>query len=157
MTILLRWTMHGVRPRDWDAGLAALLEPPEGSREEYLLLLAYYHTYDRGDIERARRLLDRAIALLSEGSVFNPTLIRAEAAYPFSLEEHTRRRAEAAVRFAEGRYAEAVAAAEAGIDAVPRSRDPGGAKAERDWLEAVRTASQRALDRELEAYGETGR
>jgi hypothetical protein len=165
----LLWRMRqGLRPRHWEPGLAALLEPPEESQEGDALLVAYYHAYDNCEIERAGRLLDRAVALLrKKADAFGrPDSLRVELAYftarhrgaasqargwlqavtPGTQEEHTLLRAEAAVLLAEDRPAEAFAAAEKGLAAVPRSRDAGGSRAERDWLEAVLAAARRALE-----------
>jgi len=61
------------------------------------------------------------------------------------IEAHTLLRAEAAVLLVEGRYVEAEAKAQAGIEALPLSGDPGGAKAEGDWLHDILLACKPAF------------
>lgn len=153
----------GVRPRDWDPALVAMLH---GAKQPVLeisaSLFAFYYARDRGEIEAAGELLDRAVALLEGTPVEKPSSVHVEAAFfeglhrrdaaearrHFDLvpegdqEEHTRKRGEAAVLLAEQRYVEAVAAAEAAIAAAARSRDPGGAIAETEWVEDVLRAAR---------------
>jgi hypothetical protein len=54
-----------------------------------------------------------------------------------SIEAQTLLRAKAAVSLVEGQRAEASALAQAGLEAIPRSGDRGGAVAEKEWLEAI--------------------
>jgi hypothetical protein len=54
-----------------------------------------------------------------------------------TVEEQTRLRAEAATLLAEERHAEAADKVEAALTMLPRSTDPGGAIAEKDWLMAI--------------------
>jgi hypothetical protein len=55
-------------------------------------------------------------------------------------------RAEAAVLLAQGQFDRAIARAEQGLDSSRKSVDPGGAEAERCWLQAIIDASRQALD-----------
>jgi hypothetical protein len=145
----------------------ALAAPSNHSQDGDSLLVAYYRAIDCGDLERAGTLLDRAARLPGLGWDRWSPAFQVELAY-FSafhhglanegrrwlervpsegIEEHTWRRAEAAVLLAERRFAEAVASADAGLAAVPLSRDPGGPKAERELLEAVARAARAGLAR----------
>src|SRR5262245_11629171 len=151
---------RGVRPRDWDAGwIGWLAEHEDGSAEQTSAdLFRYFHAEDCGRVEEAGRLIDRSLAAC-QGRVPLPSDIYLEAAYfagfhrrdaeaaarllgqidRESIEDHTWLRAEAAVRGAQGKHAEALALIESALEAVPRSLDPGGAIAERDWLERMRS------------------
>jgi hypothetical protein len=57
-------------------------------------------------------------------------------------ERYTRLRAEAAILWAEGRYAEAAAKAEAGLAAIPRSAAGGSAVLESEWLNSILAESR---------------
>jgi hypothetical protein len=170
---LARWTVHGVRPREWDAELVSLLDPPGDCEDVSVLLMAAYRAFDCGEMGAAEDFLDRAAtssmgyaaAHLKQSVQVEPAFVKAfhrgsaeegrfwlELVPKGAVEEHTRLRAEAAVLFAEGRFAAAAKAANVGLALVPLSRDLGGSKAERDWLEAVAREAQRELAREQGSF-----
>jgi hypothetical protein len=62
---------------------------------------------------------------------------------PGQVEEQTLLRAEAAVLLAEERYVEASETVQRALTALPQSADPGGALAEKDWLDDLHTESAR--------------
>jgi hypothetical protein len=155
----------GTRPRDWRPDLAAFLDRPAHVEKTMALLYAYYLAEDTGDVELAGRKLGQTISQLQTHPIGRPSSVYVEAAYFAAFrradlnagraflkrvpdgeqEEHTFLRAEAAVLFAGGDFAGAANKARAGIEAAARSRDPGGAKAERDWLLGVLAASLERL------------
>jgi hypothetical protein len=61
------------------------------------------------------------------------------------VEPQTYLRAEAAVLLAEGRYREAAVIATAALVVLPKSADPGGAIAEKEWLESILAESRSKL------------
>lgn len=149
----------GIRPRHWDPAAARqLASGADGSIVDISARqLAYYHAKDQGQIERARQMLNEALAwLMKYRSVSMPGLT-VEGAYmagfhqrdaktarhllqlagTAGVEMQTRLRAEAAVALAEGKFAEAIALAEAGLAVAPFSADPGGKLAEIDWLKEL--------------------
>jgi hypothetical protein len=146
----------GVRPREWDRdSVLRLMAMRSGESYDSLAnLYGYYYFLDCGEQERAGALLDLALAQRSGCPVILREGIFIEAAYYEGRyrknarlarswyyrvehgrsEEHTRLRAEAAVLMAEGRYAESAIKVRAALHAVVRSKDPGGALAEGEWL-----------------------
>jgi hypothetical protein len=162
---LQEWLLFGARPRDWQPDLAARLNSggTAGTELTASLYLFYYHE-DRGETEAAQRHLLRAVEL-SAGLPRVPPAVAVEAAYvaglhhrdgakarewlsqvkPEEAEAHTRARAEAAALLAERQYSRAIAMAEQGLEASWKSADPGGAKAERDWLQNLIAASWREM------------
>ena len=173
LTVKTRWLvarlasalLNGVRPRDWDQTcVQRLLAMRAGERSDSLTnLYGYYYFLDRGWLERAGELLDLALAQRSGCPYAVREGIFVEAAYYegryrknavvarrwFDLlengksEEHTQLRAEAAVLFAEGKLEESATKSEAALQAAPRSKDPGGALAEADWIRGLFAELQR--------------
>ena len=163
LTLVAAW-QDGVRPRAWEAGVVErLLALREGTEDDVgANICGYYYALDSGQSERAGRLLDLAVsqlqgyqadlrpALLLEAAFFaarhrrNVAAARAwlEQAQGGHAERYTRLRAEAAILWAEGSYAEAAAKAEAGLAAIPRSGDRGGAVLESEWLDAILAESR---------------
>src|SRR5262245_8166473 len=154
LTLLLgSSSVAGVQPRNWDATrVARLLAVRDGSTADTgTNLLGYYHALDSGQVDRAGELLDLALAQRKGClSLFRPDLLLEGAYYegyhrkdaaaarlwlgrvrPGQGEPSTRLRAEAAVLFAEGRYAEALRQAEAALIAALQSVSFAG---EADWL-----------------------
>ena len=158
MTLITAW-QDGVRPRAWDAGsVERLLALCEGSQDDVgANVCGYYYALDSGQSERAGRLLDLAVsqlqgyqvefrpALMLEAAFFEARHRRNAAAARAWLEQArggpaercTRSRAEAAILWAEGCYAEAAAQAEAGLAAIPQSAAHAGATLEREWLNFI--------------------
>ena len=122
----------------------------------------YLFRLDRGELGQAGELLDLAMTQIDGlPEQMRPTMF-AEAAYYTAahrrdgatarlllaqaeggfIETGTRLRAEAAVLLAEGKFAEAVEKAQAGLEALSHSVDKGGAIAEREWLEAILNRAQ---------------
>jgi hypothetical protein len=163
--LLLTALVGGVRPRDLSEALLAralsATEPADAVGAHYL---AYWHDLDRGDVAGAAAHLDR---LLAERAVATPAAqaaFAAEAAYltarhdpaagaaaraaawlqlakpPGSVDSNYRR-AQAAVHLAQGRAAEALAAADDALRLLRHAFDLGGAEAEREWLLALREAA----------------
>lgn len=120
---------------------------------------------DRGEPAAAERHRLRAVALCGESQPV-PSAAAVEAAFVAGLhhrdgakarewltqvkagevEAQMRERAEAAVLLAEGQFSQAIAMAEQGLASSLTSVDPGGAKAERCWLQSILDASRQALD-----------
>jgi hypothetical protein len=158
---LLESMKRGVRPRDWDRRWACeLVGEADGSAMQGLAdVAAYYHAEDCGRHEEAGRLLGRALEARGEVVYEWRRGTYVETAYyqgyhrgdaeegrhwlqrvqREGVEEHTWLRAEAALLGAEGKVAEALALVERALEAVPRSKDPGGSIAEKDWLERMRS------------------
>ncbi len=149
----------GTRPRGWDPALIErLLALRKGSPEDSLWnLYCYYYAMDCGQIDRADQYLGLALsqregypiesraALFLEGAYFDARfrsdLLAAAFWHAESKEGHAEEqahcRAEAAIFWAMGKLAEAMARAEAGLRAIPQSRDLGGRIAEQEWLEEL--------------------
>jgi hypothetical protein len=164
MTLITAW-QDGVRPRAWEVGIVErLLALREGTADDVgANICGFYYALDSGQSERAGRLLDLAVsqlqgyqvdahpALLLEAAFFearhrhNVAAARAwlEQAQGGHAERCTRLRAEAAILWAEGRYAEAAAKAEEGLAAIPRSVAHGSAVLEREWLDSILAESRR--------------
>lgn len=155
-------SFSGVRPRDLDAGLIARVGQLGGATlwGEMGRMFAYYHTLDQGQVVQAGEHLDALMerlstwpegaqqAVLAEAAYFtarhrqDPARARRWLARPDGLTEPAvYKRAEAAILLAEGRPAEARAAATAALAATRDSLDQGGAIAERDWLTTLLAAS----------------
>jgi hypothetical protein len=150
---------NGVRPRDWNLEFLERLRSRSSDPAEQAnaALCAYHRALDRGEVERAGQLLELALAWVGDGRGSDRSAILAEAAYFSSfhrheagearrwlhqvnvreLEEHTFLRAAAAVLLAEGLFTEAANSAQKALRRLKRSLDPGGAAAERDWLQAI--------------------
>jgi hypothetical protein len=147
----------GVRPRDRNpAWLRRALALSDGTAEEASAnYYAYFRALDEGQPGRAAACLDRILALWPQLSPLWYNHYTLEAAYfearygrdaavarawldqpkaGLAVPPYTRLRAEAAVLLAEGRYAEACAAAERGLALTARTFDPGLAQAEAEWL-----------------------
>jgi hypothetical protein len=157
--------MAGTRPRDWPPQFVALLDRPAHGEKTMTHLYTYYRAVDSGDVERAGHALDLAVMSQETHPIAIPSGVFVEAAYfaafhrgraddgrgwlgrvtAGEVEEHTLLRAAAAVLFAGGDFAGAAKKARAGIEAAARSRDAGGAKAERDWLLGILAASLKRL------------
>ena len=158
--------LAGMRPREWNT---ALVQRMLGLREQTIQdvaanFTAYYYYLDLGDRGKAAEHLQLAldqtktispgfrVPMLLEGAYYFGFLKRdlAEAEKCFrqaqggDIEKQTWRRAEAALAFAAGRYAQAIAHAEAGLLLIPLSWDPGGSRAEKEWLEDIVTQSRAA-------------
>jgi hypothetical protein len=163
VALVTAW-QDGVRPRAWEAELVErLLALREGTEDDVgANICGYYYALDSGQSERAGRLLDWAVsqlqgyqadfrpALQLEAAFFearhrrNVVAARAwlERARAGHAERYTRLRAEAAILWAEGRYAEAAAKAEAGLAAIPRSAAGGSAVLESEWLNSILAESR---------------
>jgi hypothetical protein len=173
MLALLGGTMaSGTRPREWDPALIErLLAFRKGSPEESPWnLYCYYYALDGGQIERAGEYLELALtqhqgypsisrdALFLEGAYFEARHHHnVPAAFGWlaestqsHIEEQTRCRAEAALLWARGRFAEAACRAEAGLRAIPQSHDLGGRIAEKEWLEELLQLCQKGIAEESE-------
>jgi hypothetical protein len=147
----------GVRPRDCNpAWLRRALALSDGAAEEASAnYYAYFRALDEGQPGQAAACLDRTLALWPQLSPLWYNHYTLEAAYfearygrdaavarawldqprmGLAVPSHTRLRAKAAVLLAEGRYAEACAAAERGLALAARSFNLGLARAEAEWL-----------------------
>jgi hypothetical protein len=151
----------GIRPREWDAALVErILAARNGSPSDVIAnLYGYYHALDTCRIECAGKLIDLAAAQCGKSPVNFHQAVSVEAAFfegryrssatrarqwleqvkHGQVEEQTRLRGEAAVLLAEGRRVEASEKVQAALAALPQSADPGGALAETDWLNHLRT------------------
>ncbi len=166
LAYLQGWLSFGLRPRDWEPSLVARLqEPGTAASEVPAALFLYYHHEDRGELNAAEGHLYRAVALCDKSRLV-PSPLAVEAAYvaglhhrdavmargwllqvnPEEVEAHTRERAEAAVLLAEKRFSDAIAMAEQALASSWRSADPGGAEAERCWIESILHASHQMVD-----------
>lgn len=161
----------GVRPRDWQTNyFDYLLEPSSTpNRRMQALLLRYFVELDRGEVELAGRSLDQAL-FLSKGEKLPSAALYWEAAYytaryreqpqlarhwlqraqpGFLDEDQSYARAKAAILLAEGNNIEAVYWIDKGLALVDQSLEPGTAKAEKDWLQELRSLAS------LDAPGDT--
>ena len=155
--ILQAESLNGVRPRDYSPEifqrlLAMRCNPMMDASVD---LLGYYHHLDRGDVAQAGQLLDQVLAhendlpeglkqaVYLEAAFFQaacqkqPQLARQffQRGGGALVEKHTSLRSEAAVLFAEGRFAEAHAKASQAQPLFESAFDVGGARAEKDWLD----------------------
>jgi hypothetical protein len=157
----------GTRPRDWEPTIIErMLAYREGSTEDALAnLYGYYYALDSDQLERADQYLTLALAQADALPVASQASFFVEGAYFEAfhhgnserastwlerskhgpLEEQTRCRAEAAVLWAQGRYAEAASQAEAGLRAIPFSSDLGGRIAEKELLEQLLNSCLKAI------------
>ena len=157
----------GIRPRNWETIQVKRLQDSltGDSTDAQANLYCYYHYLDCGQIEQAGQYLERALtnytgypavsrnSLFLEGAYFQARY-RSNVAAAFgclaeskegNAEEQTHCRAEAALLWARGRFAEAANRAEAGLKAIPNSRDLGGRLAEKEWLEELLQACQKSI------------
>jgi hypothetical protein len=168
---LLRLTLNdlmlsGTRPSAWNASLVErMLTLRDGSPDDLSAnLLGYYHALDTKRRDLAGIYLDLAVAAHQTAEPRISDAILLEKAYFEAFhrqsanartwldqvqrqdnEKHTRWRAEAAVLFIEGRYAEASAKAKAAIAEVPNLIDRGGSIAESDWLQVLLEESEKLM------------
>jgi hypothetical protein len=164
VTILHGALLDGIRPRDWNSAyVEAMLTARTGTPKDAIAnLFAYYHARDTGRIDLAGQLIDLAVAQRQGYPLALHPSILLEAAYfegryrhnaagarewlqqaqRGQVESQTRLRAEAAVLWAEGRFADAAAKVQEGLAVLAQSADPGGALAEEDWLKDVLERSQ---------------
>lgn len=168
LSILGRSMVCGTRPRDWEGALIQkLLACRKGSPQEAgWNLYCYYYFLDKGEVKQAGACLVTALAqyqgypsisrsaLFLEGAYFearhNSNIAAAfgwleEANQEKRVEEQTHCRAEAALLWARGRFAEAASRAEDGLKAIPFSADLGGRQAEKDWLEELLSLCQASI------------
>jgi len=156
--------LSGTRPSDWDAlQVEHMLALRDGSPDDLNSnLFGYYHALDAGDLHSAGACLDLAVALPRESVLVYPEEVVLEKAYfeamhrnnvearswlakaqGYEDEKQTRLRAEAAVLFVEGHYAEASARARAAIAEIANSIDRGGCLAESEWLQSLLVECQK--------------
>lgn len=162
--------LGGLRPRDFSAALVErLLSLCEQTADDLQAnFLGYFYFLDMGDLRRAGELLELALAQSQELPVGFRAGLLLEATYFYAfhggdfakaqvcwqrarggdIEKQTWLRAEAARAFAQGEYTVAITHAEAGLTWIPHSWDPGGALAEKDWLQAIIDQSRESTDRE---------
>ncbi len=155
--ILQAESLNGVRPRDYSPEILQRMLSMRCNpiMDASVDLLAYYHYLDREDVAQAGQLLDQVLARendLPEGlkqavyleAAFFQAACRKQAqpARQFFqrgggalTEKHALLRSEAAVLFAEGRFAEARAKASQAQPLFESAFDVGGARAEKDWLD----------------------
>jgi hypothetical protein len=163
----------GTRPSAWnDSLLQRFLVLRDGSAADILAnLYGYYHALDSGQRQAAGTFLDLAMQAVPPAKPgFDSVLL--EKAYYEALhrrnsqarewldrskgpdtEKHTRWRAEAAVLFVEGRYAEASTKAESALAEVPHSTDRGGSLAEAEWLQMLLAECNKHLTSSKEQQG----
>jgi hypothetical protein len=161
---------HGVRPREWDEDYLDRLQRTAENTEQRVMaeFFEYFHALDHGDVERAGGHLDRALLFANEVQGNDRSAIFLEAAYfegfhrlnPVvarkwlhnvkvnHLLEYTFLRGAAAVLFAEGLYVDAAESARSALKQIKQSTDIGGAKAEKDWLEAIIDACVMRIEQE---------
>ena len=121
--------------------------------------MRYFVELDRGEVELAGRSLDQAL-FLSKGEKLPSAGLYWEAAYytaryreqpqlarhwlqraqpGFLDEDQSYARAKAAILLAEGNSIEAISWIDKGLALVDHSLEPGTAKAEKDWLQDLRS------------------
>lgn len=160
-------SMAGVRPRDWDGEMIGKsLSPADGSFDDAgASSLAHCHALDRGEVDEAEALLERALAaenvpevlrsqILLEAAFLRAHLrddpdgaraLLAEAKPRKVMEKSLPLRAEAAISLAEGDVEGAGAKAREGLEALRASLDAGAAKLKREWLEGFLEGRERAV------------
>jgi hypothetical protein len=158
---------NGVRPRELDREtIDYLLAARNGSAAEVdANFFAFYYCLDAGQIERAGELIDLVAKSWDKYDSYHQLYAVLEKAYfearhrhnalearrwldqapQGTIEQQTHLRAEAAVLLAEGRYKEAAEKAATALDVLLQSADPGGAIAEKEWLESILAESQRQI------------
>ena len=159
---------NGIRPRELNREfIDYLLASRDGSAHGVFgNFFGYYVFLDKGQTDRAGELIDLLIANREKYPPVHQPYVVFDAAYfearhrhnapaarrwldqvpKDGVEAQTYLRAEAAVLLAEGRYKEAAVIARAALIVLPKSADPGGAIAEKEWLESILTESQRKID-----------
>jgi hypothetical protein len=167
MTSLMDAMRQGFRPREWEPNaLDRFAAVSDGTSNDVAAdLYSYYYLLDTGQIERAGKSLDMALAahnrypleyrpnVTLEGAYFEAffrhNLDRAREWLAESTggnsEEHTRLRAQAAVLLQEGKINDAIVAVDQALTVTSKSNDPGGTKAEIDLLHAIRDECERRL------------
>lgn len=150
----------GIRPRDWDPELVNLaLACSDGSATEVAgKLVAYYHSIDRNDVERAEAYIRRVTALHEQYPLHNRAVIYLEAAFyeafyradpeaargwleragdGLLLESYSRLIVEAAIHLAEGAFGWALVTAQTAEAALPTASDSGMMQSARDLVERL--------------------
>jgi hypothetical protein len=168
--VLLQSSVHlmtGTRPRDLDPAplVAALDLPTAGPFKGYLHSFLHYHYLDRGVLgpaaEQLARFadylpgiprgyqaavwLDRAyFAARHEGDAAAARQHLAQAEIGAAITPSKVLRAEAALALAEGDHDLAIDKAQQALAQLPKSMEKGTALAEREWLEGIVQAAERA-------------
>ena len=165
---LLAFAAGGVRPRDQDPNLItqALTLPDDSVDHISALTWAYYAAFDRQDWDEARlwlHELEERLGVLAEGirasyllevAFFAAAIDRdaprarallAQAKRPLLPSESTQARVDAALLLAEGQPGPAIQRAREALAALDRDQNPGMAIAERDWVQALIAAAERAV------------
>lgn len=165
LALLSSLTVSGQRPRDWSPQLIADVTALSDETPETLAgaLLAYTHYLDAGNVDEARRHLQRGrgVRLAAPGRMgFWDEWAALEEAYMAArfdgnvalgraiidrlaegihvlLDRYPGLRVQAAVLLAEGKRDEAIKKAQQGLLSVRRATDRGGAEAEEDWLRQI--------------------
>jgi hypothetical protein len=126
------------------------------------IFFGFYYFLDRGQTDRAGELIQLLAANQDNLDARCQSYAGLEAAYfearhrhnPIAarrwlnqapkdgVEPQTYLRAEAAVLLSEGQYQAAAAVAKAALVVLPKSADPGGAIAEKEWLGSLLAESQ---------------
>ncbi len=155
--ILQAESLNGVRPRDYSPEILQRLLSLRCNpmMDASVDLLGYYHHLDRGDVSQAGQLLDQVLARENDLPEGLKQAVYLEAAFFLAAcrkqaqpareffqrgggaltEKHALLRSEAAVLFAEGRFADARAKALQAQPLFESAFDAGGARAEKDWLD----------------------
>jgi hypothetical protein len=158
---------NGVRPRELNG---EIIEYLIGVRNGSILdvdssFFAFYYRLDAAQVEPAGELIDQIATNWEKYDSYHQLYAVLEKAYfearyrhnvldarrwldqtpQGTIEQQTHLRAEAAVLLAEGRYKEAAEKAATALDVLPKSADPGGAIAEKEWLESILAESQRQI------------
>lgn len=155
----------GTRPRDWNTGLVQQVTQPADDSLAHLLglLIAYYHSLDRHEIDEAGCWIDQVGAglphtplafranFLLEMAYFEARYRRnsvlahvylAQATEGVQIDQATRVRAESAVHLAEGFIAKAHLAALQGLTLLEQVDDLGLRQVEGDWLQDIADKAQ---------------
>ncbi len=155
--VLQAESLKGTRPRDYSPEILQRMLSMRCNpiMDASVDLLAYYHHLDRGDVEQAGQLLDQTLSRendLPEGlkqavyleAAFFQAACQKQAGLARQFfqrgggaltEKHALLRSEAAVLFAEGRFAEARIKFSQAQPLFESAFDAGGARAEKDWLD----------------------
>jgi hypothetical protein len=169
LLLTLKVTMvSGTRPCAWQAEVVErMLALRDGSIEDFdANCYGYYYANDCKEWHRAGEYLDLAIAHCKHAvPIFRDGILLEKAYFEAfyrqnanarawfaqvkgeGIEKHTHLRAEAAVLFVEGNYAEAATKAQAGLAVVPESLDRGGSLAEAEWLKTLLAECQKRLNK----------
>jgi len=150
----------GVRPREWDTTLVKVASGLSDASYDDVsgTLIAYYSSLDRGDLQSAGNLIERALDIRSVWPGSLQGVIWAEASWFTAyhrrnasearrlfkqiatgavLDRQTRSRALAAILLAEGKTDDAVEEANRGLKAVNSALSPGIATFERESLQEI--------------------